>query len=181
MPDYKKELTKHNEEEDRFPISAKPLSHIPNESVVLFTYSQHCDKRYRLFYGVGIVYRVVKGEKCDLVYINFGLLKQRKPRLVVVFDNHARRQIMTLKRGQVAQVYCLARFYELKKSDNPSERKAIKFGLYAKGLQGWYVPKSFDIKQLENEDLVAPTEKEKNLMNEFEDVLAQFYTKGDDE
>ena len=173
MPDYKEELSKANED-NAPPVATKLLTHIPNESVVLFSHTKYSDKRYRLFYGIGIVYRVVKGEKCDLIYINFGLLKTRKPRLVVVFENHARRQIMTLKRGQVAQVYGLARFYEMKKQVDGKEQKSLKFGLYAKGLQGWYVPKSFDINKLNNEDLVEPTEKEKDLMNEFEDVLDQF-------
>ena len=174
MPDYKKELNKANEEEAKT-YSAKILTHISNESVVLFSHTKYSDKRYRLFYGIGVVYRVVKGEKCDLVYINFGLMKNRKPRLVVVFDNHARRQLITLKRGQVCNVYGLARFYEHKKQVDGKETKSLKFGLYAKALQGWYVPTSFDIKKMPvNEDLVDPSEKEENLMNEFDDVLDQF-------
>lgn len=182
MTDYKKELNKINEEEKIVSLPIQKLNHIPYESIVLFSHSRVSRKKCKIFFGIGIVYRVVKGEKCDLVYINFGLFPTQKPRLVVVFENHARRQLITLKRGQVCSVYGLARFYERKKEQDGVETKDLKFGLYAKAIQGWYVPTMFDIRKMPtNEDVVNPTEKEENLMDTFEDVLDDFLNgTGDD-
>ena len=132
-------------------------------------------KEYRSFYGIGLVYRVVKGEKFDLVYVRFGTFPNIKTRLVVVYDNHARRQILTLKRGQYCQVYGVCRYFTSEKEVNGEKLKCIKLGLYAKGISGWYVPTMMDIKKMPiNDDLVDPTEKEQEMMNSMEDILDQF-------
>ena len=135
-----------------------------------------------MFYGIGTVYRVVKGEKNDLVYINFGIFRDRKTRLVVVYDNHARRQIMTLKRGQICQVYGICRYFATDVEINGIKATGVKLGLYASGINGWYVPTMFDIRKMPtNEDLVEPTDKEKDLQETLDDVLNDFLTGKEDE
>lgn len=175
MKRIKDELNKLNQEEYITPTFAGNMEHLLNESIMLFGYSLHNGKKYRLFYGIGIVYRVVKGDTQDLVYVNFGMFPQQKNRLVVVYENHARRQIMTLKRGQVCQVYGLCRTYTTEVEINGEKKKGIRLGFYARAIQGWYVPTMLDIRRMPvNEDLVSPSEKEKDLQKTFEEVLNDF-------
>lgn len=151
------------------------MEHTNEESLMFFSYAKHNKRSYRLFYGIGVVYRVVKGEKIDMVYINFGIFKSIKTRVVVTYDNHARRQLMTLKRGQVCQVYGLCRYYKTDCEINGEKKKGIRLGLYAKAILGWYVPTMLDIKKMPiNEDLVNATEGEKKLEETFEEVLDSF-------
>ena len=179
MPIKKKDIAKDfitNEDELYVvPTSSGGMEHIFNESLMLFSYSKYKGKNYRLFYGIGIVYRVVRGDKQDLIYVNFGIFKNRKPRLVVAYDNHARRQTLTLKRGQICQVYGLCRYYSTDIKLNGRKGKGIRMGLYAKGILGWYVPTMLDIRKMPvNDDIVEPSEKEKDLEKNFEDVLNEF-------
>ena len=157
------------------PKSSGTMKSVDNESLMFFSYATHNNKRYRLFYGIGIVYRVVKGDKQDLVYINFGTFRDTKPRLVVTWDNHARRQIMTLKRGQVCQVYGISRMFTDEFQHNGETKRAVKMGLYAKGFLGWYVPTMLDIRKMPiNEDLQEPNDTEKEIVDEYADVLERF-------
>lgn len=151
------------------------MEHTKGESLMLFGWQEFNGKKFRPFYGIGIVYRVVKGEKSDLVYVNFGTFPDNPLRLVVVIENRARRQTLTLKRGQVCQVYGFCRFYTQKVMDNGVEKKLIKLALFAKGLQGWYTPTALDIKRTPiNEDIDEPTEKEETLEERMENILDQF-------
>lgn len=174
--ELKKEAGIKNEEPYIVPTVSGTMEHTKDESLMLFSYSMYNKKRYRPFYGIGIVYRVVKGEKQDLIYINFGLFPTHKTRLVVAYENHARRQILTLKRGQVCQVYGICRYYQTDVEVNGVKSKGLRLGLYAKGIQGWYVPTMLDIRKMPiNDDLVDPTEKEEELQETFEDVLNDFF------
>ena len=179
----KEELEKLKAQTMVFPTESGTMEHLRDESLMLFSYAYHNKKRYRLFYGIGKVYRVVKGEKQDLIYINFGVFKEKRTRLVVAFENHARRQIMTLKRGQVCQVYGVCRYFTTKINLRGVETKGVRLGLYAIAINGWYVPTMFDIRKMPtNTDLVAPSEKEQELQDMFEDVLDDFLNgKGEDE
>ena len=161
------------------------MNYSENESLMFFGYSKHKGKLFRLFYGIGIVYRVVKGEKQDLIYINFGMFKEHNRRVVVAYENHARRQTLTLKRGQVCQVYGICRPYLTEFDDiaTGEHKKRVRLGLFAKAFSAWYVPTMLDIKRLPtNDDLVEMSEKEKDLANTFDDVLDEFLnTKGDED
>lgn len=153
------------------------------ECLMVFGKATFNKKVYRLFYGVGKVCRVVKGEKQDLVYINFGIFSQHQTRLVVAFDNHTRRQTLTLKRGQMAQVVGICRNYMYEFEKDGVKQQGLRLGLYAYGFNGWYVPTMMDIRKMPtNEDLVEPSEKEEKLMKNFDDVLNEFLTgKGNEE
>lgn len=184
MPKSKlaKELDSLNEETYITPTLSGTMEHLKDESLMLYSYSMHNKKRYRLFYGIGVVYRVVKGDKQDLIYINFGMFREHPRRLVVAYENHARRQVMTLKRGQVCQVYGVCRYIMTEFELNGKKQKGIRLGLYARAINGWYVPTMLDIRKMPvNEDLVAPSEKEEELQKTFEDVLNEFMNgKGED-
>ena len=177
-----KELNNVDNEPFVRPVVAGTMEYLFGESLMLFGWQKYHGKKYRPFYGVGVVYRVVKGDKQDLVYIRFGPFNTTKTRLVVVFHNHARRQILTLKRGQCCQVYGVCRYFTTDIKLNDKDTKGLRLGLYATAIQGWYVPTMLDIRRLPtNEDLVAPTEKEKEIQQTFEDVLNEFLNGNGDE
>ena len=184
MATLKEELNQANEEAIVKPTISKNITHPTGESIVLFDYCKRYGKVYRIFYGVGVVCRIVKGSRFDMVYVNFGVFANQQTRVVVVQKNHARRQIMTLKKGQICQVYGICRNYKTDFELNNGEKKyRIRLGLYATALQGWYVPTMLDIKKMpNNDDLVNPSEKEQDLIETFEDVLDDFLNgTGDDE
>ena len=154
------------------------MEHLKDESLMLFGYCTNNGKKYRLYYGIGRVYRVVKGDKMDMVYINFGLFRGHMTRVVVVHDNQARRQTLTLKRGQMCQVYGLCRYYQTKvKNKKGEEVSGTRLGLYATAIQGWYVPTMLDIRRLpKNEDIVSPSQNEERFMDNMDDLLNEFMT-----
>ena len=58
---------------------------------------------------------------------------------------------------------------------NGKKTKGGKLGLYAVAIQGWYVPTMMDIRKMPtNEDLVDPTEKEKDLQETLNEVWDEF-------
>jgi len=117
--------------------------------------------KYRWVYGVGRVCKIMQGENVDLVYINFG---RKYPREIMVQYNHARRQLLTLKRGQLATFYGKFRIF--------TENKKLRYAFYAIGLQAWYVPKSMDIKKLDLETYEKiQGEEEKTMINLIDELL----------
>lgn len=169
-------LTELNEEEANLGLS-KTLSYVSGESLILYGWQKYHHKPYRHFYGIGKVFRVVKGDKQDLLYMRFSVLPTYKPRLVVVYENMSRRQILTLKRGQWCQVFGICKCFTAEFTDlkTKEKKKRVRMGLYASGINAWYVPTMIDIKKLPpNEDLVAPSEKEQEIQETFEDVLNEF-------
>lgn len=160
------------------------MEHLKGESIMFFGWNELNGRKFRPFFGVGKVYRVVKGDECDLVYVNFGMQgieREHTPRLVVCYDNHARRQTLTLKRGQHATIFGISRFYTKKITTKSGEQKEItNVSLYATGLQGWYVPTMLDIRKMpKNDDLVNPSEWEESIIHEETDILDMFF-KGED-
>lgn len=112
--------------------------------------------------GVGIVKVIQKGDDCDLVGMDFGAGFYRE---IFVFSNHARRQIYTMKKGQYAWFYGMLRTYTDK------EDGKIKTCLYAKAFQGWYVPKNFDIKKIDPNELDKLTEENESKINFIDEIL----------
>jgi hypothetical protein len=165
-----------------YPTLNNNMQNVYGESLMLFGTSTHKGKQYRLFYGIGEVYRITKGEKSDLVYVNFGIWKNNRPRLVICYGNHARRQILTLKRGQMCQVYGFCKFYKEKVSTKVGDTTGIKMSLFAQSILGWYLPSIMEIRKMpKNSDMVDPTEKEKLAQQKFDDLLDSFLSgKGED-
>ena len=77
--------------------------------------------------GIGLVKKIEKGEDFDVVGMDFG---RGFTRDIYVKNNHARRQIYTLKKGQYAWFYGLMKYYTLNGKTKPS--------FFAKAFQGWY-------------------------------------------
>lgn len=175
----KKDIRKEfdNDENKPFvqPVLEGNMEYLHGESLMLFGNQTYHRRVYRPFYGIGIVYRVVKGDKFDLLYVRFGCFQNVKTRLVVVWHNHARRQTLTLKRGQCCQVYGICRYFTTEIELNGVKTKGVKLGLYATAINGWYVPTIMDIRKMPaNEDLAQPTEKEQALQRTFDDILNDF-------
>lgn len=153
------------------------MEHSKGESLMFFGVAKSNNKNYRLCWGVGSVAKIEHGDKCDCVYMKFGLSKKFKQ--IIVIHNQARRQIMTLKRGQVATFYGMSKIwtftYETPTGKHYSKRKVV---LYAFGFQAWYTPRAVEIKKEwgDNEDIdTMETQTEEDLMN----FLDQFGKTGD--
>lgn len=119
---------------------------------------------YRWCLGVGRVCKIKQGESFDILYLNFG---RKYAREILVQYNHARRQLLTLKVGQLATFYGKFKFY----NDEQGRKHTV---LYAIGLQAWYVPKAMDIKQI---DLDAyekvQLEEEKSMINLIDELIGK--------
>lgn len=158
----------------------KELSTHPyGETLMMFGILKAGDTNYRQFFGVGTVVRISHGELFDLVYMIFG--NKNAIKKIMVVDNRARRMIMTLKCGQLASFYGYGRIY--KRKDELTNKIINWWQLYALGFQGWYIPKSFEVKkikkeQVESESYVDMSEKEQANMEQF---LDQFETTGEND
>ena len=132
-----------------------------NESLIYFD-SQADFKDSRMVFGVGVVVRVQKGDQMDLVCMKFG---RKYSRRIYVTKNHARKQIYTLKRGQVASFYGYANFY------NEDNQNKVVF--HALGFNAWYVPKAIDIKQNYDLDEIDKVEQEEevDMLNFLDNII----------
>ncbi len=118
--------------------------------------------KYRWCLGVGRVCKIQQGENFDLVYINFG---RNYAREIIVQYNHARRQLLTLKKGQLATFYGKFKIYRNKDNE-------IRTVFYAIGLQAWYVPKAMDIKAIDTDAFEKiEKEQEKEMLEKINKLL----------
>lgn len=115
--------------------------------------------RYTVCLGVGLVKVIQKGEDFDMVGMDFGRGYTRE---IYVKNNHARRQIATLKKGQYAWFYGTLNVYK--------ENGKPKSSMFAKAFQGWYVPKVMDIINVDPNDVEELT-KENESKIDFIDKL----------
>lgn len=145
-----------------------------NEMITVFTGTkeQGQDNSVKSFYGIGIVLKIIKSNEFDIVKITFGKVERN----VIVQRNTARRQIQTLKVNQWCQV--VGEYKSCKYQDNDGKwQYELEFVAYA--LQGWFVPRSYDIKHdteynANSETFEPITEKEEEV---FVDILKQFEEK----
>lgn len=144
--------------------AAELVKHTREETIMTFG-PWFKNSSYIVIVGLGRVCKVEKGDKLDVVRMNFG---RRYARPLLVYDNHARRQIYTLKRGQLAWVFGYM------KVTQDTETKTVETTILAYGFQGWYVPKMLDIKN-ENYDLETierlKEENETSMLTFLEDIL----------
>ena len=103
--------------------------------------------KYHQFKGIGQIIRISRGNRMDIVGAKFGMFD--KVRDIVVSNSVARKQILTLKRGQWAEFYGHAKL--LKFWDSKYKKYYPQWCFYAYCLQGQYVPKAFDMKKLEED------------------------------
>lgn len=135
-------------------------------SETLFIFGINAENtKYRWCLGVGRVCKIKQGENFDLLYLNFG---RKYAREIIVQYNHARRQLLTLKRGQLATFYGKFKI-------SPTDDGEIKTLFYAIGLQAWYVPKALDIKKMKLEETEplerVEQEEEQEMNNLIEELL----------
>ena len=161
-------IGKYKSQEFVVPELSGIVEHIRGETLMHFGVCKINKINYRQVWGVGRVRRISKGDKFDLVYISFGI--EHKWKRIIVIDNFARRQIMTLKRGQICQVYGVCRYFTTDVKLKGQQVKGQRLGLYAKGIQGWYVPKVMDIINVDPNDVEELT-KENESKIDFIDKL----------
>ena len=122
--------------------ASKNLFILPGE--LLFIISNRAFKTY-WFYAIGLVLKIQRGELFDVVTARFGF-GVTKTRNIIVSHSRARRQILTLKRGQYAHFAGIAEVRWIQPEDETKGRyKSWQFFGWA--LQGWYVPTAFDVKK----------------------------------
>lgn len=132
-------------------------------SETLFIFGINAENtKYRWCLGVGRVSKIKQGENFDLLYLNFG---RKYAREIIVQYNHARRQLLTLKKGQLATFYGKFKIYV-------NEDGEMRTVFYAIGLQAWYVPKAMDIKQMDLEVFEkVKLEEETSMLNLIDELI----------
>ena len=136
------------------------LTHYSQHETLLFFGTPLEEKDFTICLGVGLVKAIQKGQEFDLVCMDFGRGYSRE---IYVKNNHARRQIYTLKKGQYAWFYGLMRCLRINGKTNTT--------LYAKAFQGWYVPKNMDIKQLDPNEIDKLSQENQSKINFIDELL----------
>ena len=157
----------------------KPILTLHGETIIIFP---RYSKGHSHFWGIGLVKRISRGKDFDIVYVAFGVMSN-KLRAIAVIENQARRQLLTLKRGQYAQFYgaCVKKKEQME--INGKIRDVYRWELYAAMCQGYYVPKMFDIRKNikdiasgEEEDQTTPMSD--NELNAFDKQVQEILDKG---
>lgn len=159
---------------NKFVEAKKTVRCFANESLIIM--GNDISMPYRWCMGVGTCTKIIKGNDFDLVYINFGRSYGRE---IIVRDNHARRQLLTLKRGHLTTFIGKFNIYTDKKGQ-------LRVIFYAIGLQDWYLPIAADFKQLKKDskttdffDSQLSLEEETDYSHFIDDLIKQ--DKGDKE
>jgi hypothetical protein len=120
-----------------------------NYSYILFGRMTANHKIYRGFFGIGKVLKISKGDMLDIVLVKFGNRLQN----VIASYNHPRRQVMTLKKGNLVSVYGVmgVKLISVDGKDG-KPHKHLKRTIYAWGLMNWYVPLAGDLRAIGNGD-----------------------------
>ena len=136
------------------------LAHCSIHETLFFLGAPKEENDFTICVGIGLVKTIQKGDDCDLVGMDFGRGYSRE---ILTKNNHARRQIYTLKKGQYAWFYGMMKYYTVEK-----KQKAF---FYAKALQGWYVPKNMDIMKLDPQEIDKLTEENESKLNFIDNLL----------
>lgn len=136
------------------------LVHYSMHETLLFLGAPIEDNTMTMCLGVGLVKKIEKGEEFDVVGMDFG---RGFTRDIIVKNNHARRQIYTLKKGQYGSFYGYMKYY--------TKDKKTTCCFYAKAFQGWYVPKSVDIIKIDPNEIDKLTQENESKINFIDDLL----------
>ena len=138
------------------------LVHFTKHETLMFLGSPKDKEEYTIVVGIGRVMAIEKGQEFDLVKMDFGRGYSRE---ILTKNNHARRQIYTLKKGQYAWFYGMMKYYTVEK-----KQKAF---FYAKAFQGWYVPKNMDIMKLDPQEIDKLTEENESKLNFIDELFKE--------
>ena len=136
------------------------LVHFTKHETLMFLGSPKDKEEYTIVVGIGRVMAIEKGQEFDLVKMDFGRGYSRE---ILTKNNHARRQIYTLKKGQYAWFYGLMKTYR--------QDEQLKMSFYAKAFQGWYVPKNMDIIKIDPNEIEKLTEENESKINFIDELL----------
>ena len=126
-------------------------------------------KQYRTFLATGVVMKIRKGDNVDLVTIKAGASCIN----VVASLNHARRMVMSLKRGHICQVYGYCRIHYGEWTDKRTKKKRRGFihRYYAEGFLDWYLPKSAELRAIGEGDTEELTKNDEEMVElNWEDI-----------
>ena len=137
------------------------LTHFFAHETLLLFGSPMEDMTKTICVGIGLVKVIQKGEDFDLVGMDFGRGFSRE---IYVKNNHARRQIYTLKKGQYAWFYGTMQYYK-------DENNKSKVSFFAKAFQGWYVPKNMDIIKIDPNEIDKLEEENESKINFIDELL----------
>ena len=146
---------------NRYPVSTNS-----NETAMLMT-GYH--KSLTQFFGPCKVWKIEKGDKFDVIQLQFGL--DRQIRDVLVFNNHARRQLLMCKKGYWILAFGEAKMY---KRENPRNKK-LKYNqwqYFAYALWSNGVPLAFDVRKRQK-DIDAGVEKDE--FEQLSDNKQEYY------
>lgn len=145
-------IGKKSPKEVYVPDSDNVMLRVKNESIMTFGQVQYGTNKYRQFFAIGRIYKIVKGDTVDCLWVNFGI--ENKNRCVICNKNFVRRQISLLKRGWYCEFYGLMKIMFVKKKIGTDEEKNVPMWvLFANALNPWYVPRTMEIKKEINEDV----------------------------
>lgn len=141
-------------------ITLCSLVHVAKHETLLYLGAPKDSADMIVVVGIGIPKHIEKGKEFDKVCMDFGKGYAKE---IIVKSNHARRQIYTLKLGQYALFYGLAKPY--------TENKRKKVALYARMFQGMYVPMAADIKKIDPNDIEEMTIENESKLNFIDELL----------
>ena len=166
----------------RKPFDAPFVTTLKNECIYI---SLHDERTLGQFLAMARILRISKGENFDVITVQLGLTK--KARDIVVTNNHARRQLLTCKRGCFAQIFGECRIAKRKNSMGFVYKE---WELFAWAIQGWYVPKMFDVRKrekdiadgIEEDETLPMSEEQKDFYKDVvEEILDKNFYELDDE
>ena len=166
----------------RKPFEAPFVTTLRNECIYI---SLHDERTIGQFRATARVLRISKGDNFDVMTVQLGLTK--KSREIIVTNNHARRQLLTCKRGEFAEIFGECRIVARKNSAGYTYKE---WQLFAWAIQGWYVPKMFDVRKreediangLEEEETLPMSEEQKDYYKDVvEEILSKNFYELDDE
>lgn len=136
------------------------IAHYGVRETIIYLGGATENEKMTICVGIGLVKMIQKGTDFDLVGMDFGRGFIRE---IYVKNNHARRQIYTLKKGQYAWFYGFVQYYK----DNGKSKASF----FAKAFQGWYVPKSMDIIKVDPTEIDKLTEENESKINFIDELI----------
>lgn len=135
---------------------------IPLKYESLMAFGVFNKNRYKMVFGIGMVKKIEHTEKnYDIVWMNFG----NYDRPVIVWEYNARKQMITLSRNKFAFMYGFLKLLKNKQG------KPVPT-LYARALQGMYVPTAFDVKKkYSNFEFDQEDDNSENFQEFMDDIM----------